>query len=317
MSARTKRRIHVAYGRRLAHIMAVFALAAMTCVVAGAPAGAAGNRNLDRDIIADPIPGWQSLPASQVSQTASRIQAVESASLVGTGFTTATAAEGWQAPSSSSTFVLVILIDLSASGKSEAELSQQAALAAGAAAVSFCAGASGASPVSDRPLLSIPTSHQAVCADKALDGMNLGVVAWGKANVLALVASSTGLTRLDAVALQEYTAMPTTGSTVAANANSSSTPVIIGVVVGLIVVMLIGFGVLATKRRRRIPMPSGLGYEPTDFLNVAYPSVPPSVPPPSGPSAGWYPDPELPGRLRYWTGRDWGPSQTPPSDKPG
>jgi hypothetical protein len=305
---------------RLALVLAALALAALTGLVAQ-PAGAAGNRVLDRDIIADPIPGWQSLPAAQVNETASRVQSVETASVAGSGITTATAAEGWQAPSSSSTFVLVILIGLSSHKKADAAVTQHAAVAAGAAAVSFCAGASGASPISDRPLLSIPTSHQAVCADKALNGTSLAVVTWGKANVLAVVSASTGLTRLDAVALQEYRAMPATVSSLAAATPSDSSTAVIIAVVAVIVLMAVVVALLASRRRRRLALATGPGYGTGDFLAGVYPSsapsAPPTAPPPSGPPAGWYPDPQDPARTRYWSGHDWGPGPVPPPDAPG
>jgi hypothetical protein len=303
---------------RRAQALAALVLATLVCLI-GQPAGAAGNRALDRDIIADPIPGWQSLPAAQVNETASRIQSVESASLVGSGVTTATAAEEWRDPSSSSTFVLVILIGLSSDKKSDTAEVQHAAAAAGTAAVSFCAGASGASPISDRPLLSIPTSRQAVCADKALNGTSLAVVAWGKANILAVVAASTGLTRLDAVALREYQAMPVTGSTLTSAAGDSSTAVIIAVV-AVIVVMAVVLALVVTTRRRRIALSTGSVYGPHVFPAGAYPSgvpgAPPTAAPPSGPPAGWYPAPDVPGGTRYWTGRDWGPVLAPPTDDP-
>jgi hypothetical protein len=310
---------------RRIRILVALVLATGALLVAQ-PAGAAGNRNLDHDIIADPIPGWQSLPASQVKATASRIQSVETASVAGSGITTATAAEEWRAPSSSTTFVLVILIGLFGDKKAVSAVTDHAAAAAGSAAVSFCAGASGASPISDRPLLTIPTSHQAVCADKALNGANLAVVAWGKANVLAVVAASTGLSRLDAVALQEYNAMPANGSTLtAAAASDSSTAVIIAVVALIAVLAIAGVLVMsATRRRRRLALSTGPAYGTSDFMAAPYPTaapaapaVPPGEPPPAGPSAGWYPDPDDPSRTRYWSGHDWGPALAPPSDEPG
>lgn len=36
----------------------------------------------------------------------------------------------------------------------------------------------------------------------------------------------------------------------------------------------------------------------------------------SGPAAGWYPDPEVPGGQRYWDGTQWG-EQRPPADDAG
>jgi hypothetical protein len=36
----------------------------------------------------------------------------------------------------------------------------------------------------------------------------------------------------------------------------------------------------------------------------------------SGPAAGWYPDPEVPGGQRYWDGSRWG-EQRPPADAGG
>jgi preprotein translocase subunit SecG len=46
---------------------------------------------------------------------------------------------------------------------------------------------------------------------------------------------------------------------------------------------------------------------PRERSTAQPPAVPaPSAPPPSGPAAGWYPDPYEPGSIRYWDGYQWG-----------
>lgn len=38
---------------------------------------------------------------------------------------------------------------------------------------------------------------------------------------------------------------------------------------------------------------------------------------PPTPEAGWYPDPDSPGRQRYWTGSKWGPQVAPDATASG
>jgi hypothetical protein len=40
-------------------------------------------------------------------------------------------------------------------------------------------------------------------------------------------------------------------------------------------------------------------------------AFPPPPPVPSAPPAGWYPDPMVPGNVRWWDGTAWGPTAEP------
>ena len=57
------------------------------------------------------------------------------------------------------------------------------------------------------------------------------------------------------------------------------------------------------------PLPAGAGG------GVAGRNVVPGAP--AGPPPAWYPDPEHPGRRRYWSGTAWAPAERGPGGPPG
>ncbi len=313
--------------RRCAPAALAAVVMAMTVVVAAGPAGAAGSPSLDRSIIADPIPGWLPVSAGAMNNTVDSIQRVEQAAIGSTGLTIDTAAEGWYDPSTTTSNVLVILVRASGSGPLVADEMRGAA---GAGAVSFCAGATSSSPKSDVAVPAIPGSHEVMCGTSP-NGSSLSAVTWTKANILALVTNdSLAPARLVSIAQQEYRAMPAAESSSAAK-STSSTAVIVGSVVAVVVLGLFLGIALAMRRRGRtspaMAMASGSGTaafgfgvppnQPFGSGTGTYAAPVAASPGPLGPPQGWYRDPSDPGRTRYGTGSEWAtPPQTAPPPFP-
>jgi hypothetical protein len=263
-------------------------------------AAAAGNSTIDRFIIANPLRGWQPLPAAQQHSLVSSLARQAAAAASGTNLKTAVAAEGWQDPTTATSLFEIILVGFS-SGPPDQSGAQEAKGAAGSDAAAYCTGATGSPPLTDLPLPSIPGSHQVVCR-KAPNGTSPTAVTWARANLLATLANNTlTLRQLDAIALAQYRAMPTTETSLSAHSGPGDSWT---VGVALAAVGLLGLtAAIVILRRRPAPFASS---------GLAFPGTG-QQPPPTGPSAGWYPDPVNPDQIRYWTGTDWGPEQQPPT----
>jgi len=80
----------------------------------------------------------------------------------------------------------------------------------------------------------------------------------------------------------------------------------------VLLIWIIGFPMYLATRSKYVALKQAGGV--TADQAVA-PLGNPSLP--TGPPAGWYPEPSVPSGLRWWDGRAWGPAAPPTSNRPG
>jgi hypothetical protein len=199
-------------GMAAATLAGIAALTGTLTIGAALPSGAAGNAALSRVIIANPQPGWKLLTKAQLNSYVSGINKAVASELSASDGSVATSANGWRTKDSQK-FVLVTLMAVAVKGLTGAPLAQQAQDAAGSAAVSFCSGATNASPQSNVALPAISGSHDATCAATS-DGTVLQVITWSKANVVAMLITTTdseSASRFSSIAQAQYKKMSGSG----------------------------------------------------------------------------------------------------------
>jgi hypothetical protein len=281
----------------------------LTTLLVATSAAAVGNAALDHYIVSDPNSGWLPVPTNSLNSYVNSIQRVEAAALTNTGYTTVIAAEGWHDPKSDKHLAIVTLIGITNNGSGSSSQNQAAIAAAASGAAPVC-GATEAPPLTDQPLSSIPDSHQVVC--NAVLGETVSALIFPKANVLAFVFSDTlGLSRLDAIAQDQYRALPSTDYAVTTGSSSIAWAIETGVGALIGVVLIAGAVVWWRIRRKRLSFATAhplLGYGMSADYTL-HPGETQSTEPsmPTAPPAGWYPDPADMSAKRYWTGTEWGP----------
>jgi hypothetical protein len=277
-------------------------------VATAAPVSALGDPRLDYEIITSPVPGWEPASAAKVRPLVTSLARVETAAASGYGGSAAVAGQGWDDPTQPKSSVLIALIGVSASGASASTLDQQVGRGAAVAADTFCEGATARPPVSETVVLSIPGSHHVQCGT-APNGSTLSAVTFGKANVLAIIfTTSLSVDSLDAIAHRQYLGLPAFDSSVRSG-SGGGTGLVVGIVVAVVAAALLGLVVAIRARKRKVQQPEQYP------VGVVWPTSgagPFGRPDPSLPPAGMYPDPSGTGRTRYWTGREWGPEDPGP-----
>lgn len=90
----------------------------------------------------------------------------------------------------------------------------------------------------------------------------------------------------------------------------SGKPILAGLVFGLLAVTVaVIMAIARAVREGRDSVPYSSVERPTRVQLVQQPLPPPA------PQPNWYPDPYVPGALRWWDGKQWGPSAAPVSPK--
>ena len=176
------------------------------------PASGAGNAGLSAEIIANPVPGLVSVPQRQVATLVSQLQASETTELKGLGYGATVAAEEWRRPAAPAQDVYVYLVAISAPAKGSSPLSAVADQASSSASTSFCTGAANSPPVMRVAVAHIGDSHFVVC-QRSPNGVIAEAVTAAKANILLVVGGTEetlGRARLEAIALRQYRALPST-----------------------------------------------------------------------------------------------------------
>jgi Protein of unknown function (DUF2510) len=268
-------------------------------------AHAAGNPSLDKLILKDPEPGWQSLTASETQQFESEIT-TELASRSGSGSTYATAVEGWQSPSGADTASLVIFVIQAISGSVGSSASSQA--------TDFCTGATNNTPTSAPAIPNVANSAVTSCSG---NGENVTVGSAITGNYLEFIASfgtsplspsaiapvvSDQLSAIESAASSSSTTTSTsTGGTGSASAgspspgaavasSSSTVPTIAGAAGGVVVVAAIVAFVVMRRRKNNLAL-AGQGQAPPFSTPLSTPLSTPFSAPPAAPSPMAYPSP--------------------------
>jgi hypothetical protein len=182
---------------------------------AALPSGAAGNAGLSKYIISNPQHGWAQLSKSQLNSFVSGVNKSIGSSVSASDGSVITAANGWQKPGGTN-FLLVTLLAVSVKGASASQTATQARDSAGAAAVSFCSGASNGNPQSNVALPSIAGSHDAICPAES-NGAVPRVITWSKGNVIAMLVTVSGAVpdqKLASIAQAQFKKMRSAGFTV-------------------------------------------------------------------------------------------------------
>jgi hypothetical protein len=271
------------------------------------PAGAVGNDQLSKQIISNPVPGYQPVPASGLQSEVNYLNQLEESAIGPMGGKASVAVSGWRGPSNK-VGVAIFLIAFSYPHANDHELQGNSA----SAGLSFCAAAA-EPPASNTPIPGVPDSHLFLCP-KLPSGEQSMVATWVKANVLGMVVTSPAVmsaNKLTRIAGEQYNAMSSANTQIGGGSNTILKIGLVAggvVLAGVIVAVLL---VMRARKRREARVPLVLSSEPKLGGSVVPLGV--SVNGVEGldqerPAAGWYEDPANSEGRRYWTGSAWGPA---------
>ena len=249
----------------------VTAAGGSTSPAGSAASGAAGNTSVGRDIVPNPLPGWNAVSPTVLDPLAARLQQTESDL---TGRQALVAIEGWANTDHTGSLV-VLLVRFGGALR-------EPGLAARTAALDGCAGATGQRALSTTTVPSIAGSTEAICAfgGTTYDG---AVVAWLKGDVLADVQGIGGqaLTTSQIVAIAERQDRALPGTFVAA---SDTSRLVLRSLLGLVALLALVAAVVLVVRYLRRPAsapeapPERFDWTASQYPDVSpYPGVPPSV----------------------------------------
>jgi hypothetical protein len=316
------------WGRDLRAVVWVLGALTLAIGLTATQAGAVGDQSLDQVILVNPLPGWQHLSAAVLSSASERLSSIEQSVIGPMGGRDAVAAEGWSDPSWSASITVFLVALAGRSGSLfQSSVDSQLIVGANAAALNACASAVGRSPDFNTPVLGVPNSHLAECSSPNT-GHTLLVAAWPRANVLAMVVASgvgsKGFTlapTVSSLVAGQYGEM-SAGDTVVPEPPSVATPrapvstgghvalIVLGITLALIVGLVAGLCLAHIRRRRSPSLMAASGVEARGHAFIpGYPADTSSL---GNPPAGWYPDPSVPDRRRFWTGQRWGPALDAP-----
>jgi hypothetical protein len=181
------------------------------CVVVGgvaldvAPAGAAGNGPLAKEILTNPLPGWVAVPQADMAPTVSDLQGVESAAAKITGMSALVAGNGWYSPHGQ---LLEILLVAFVGKPVNALITRSLQAGTKVAVENLCEGATTEPPTTLSAMTS-PPGYLSVC--HAESGKDLKGFAFEKGDELGLLVSTFSSSQLVAVSLRQYEAVPPNG----------------------------------------------------------------------------------------------------------
>ena len=234
---------------------------ALALVVAGlavglgliAPAGAVGNADLSKVIIANPVPGWQPESTASLDRVVSYINGLEAASIVPKGGNAVTAVQGWVDPADHHDDIVIALVALRLSGDSPAAVATHTSQGDVAALASLCAAGARQSSVRASTVAGVPGSHTLSCTVRGLTAQPYAA-GWARSNVLALVLSVQGAVtapQLAAIATSQYAAMSPAGFSVGAapSGGGGGLDTLLELLVGLVVVIGAGYALWQVLQR--------------------------------------------------------------------
>jgi len=266
-------------------------------LVPAASAGAAGNPDLAKLIIPNPIPTWTPIPESRSQSFSSYLNGVENAAIAPSGLTATSAADGWE-DSAAKSELIVGLIEIDGKAQTVSNAARFMHPAAKAGAASFCSGAEASGPASLTRVSGLPNAYLVVCPSTG-SGTTPMAISMTRSNILAFLIStqhSMSSQELESIAREQYAALPSSISSSATSSSGSTS--LVFVAVGVLVTAVASVVTFISIRKRRSRRESELGVISNSADSAGLPA------------AGWYPDPNHPGKRRYWTGSQWGPDQS-------
>lgn len=219
------------------------------------PAGALGNGTLNAQLVAPAGPGWKPYSAATSQNLVNTISSSENISIALLHGHASVAAQLWNRGPGRS--LQIALIAVTSSLQPNKKLESAVQTSARLSARSFCQGTVGKLPEQTGTIRTIPNSVVGECP--LVSGKRFIIVAWVKANVLAIIATTLSAMNLKEVvdlSHREYQAMSTSAFTLS---SSSSTSSILLVALGALVVAgLLGAGATAYAKSRRRTTPTAL-----------------------------------------------------------
>ncbi len=171
-------------------------------------ASAVGNKSLDGEIIANPVPGATPYSSGELTAYVRYLQGLELVATQGKG-SEQIAAEGWNLDDSPPQYVLVTLIGIHDSALTPAGVGVLAQEGASHASQAFCAGASGTTPFLNKPAPTVPNGSYVICATSKA-GTNDEAITSSRYNVIVIVSTTIQTlppARLESIALDQYAAL--------------------------------------------------------------------------------------------------------------
>lgn len=215
--------------------------------VAGS-AGAVGNATLNKQLVSPAGSGWKTYSVATVQNLVKTISSSEDISTATLHGHASVAAQLWHRGPRLS--LQIALVAITSTTQPNTKLATQVKNSALLSAKSFCQGSVGQAPAQTGRIPSIP--HSVVGECPLVNGRQYVIVAWVKANVLAIMATTlqaVNLSDLVKLSIRQYRSMSASDFGSTNSSSGSSTVVILAVVVVLALLGAGAYGLNSSRRR--------------------------------------------------------------------